>query len=241
MSVRIAPTRQGGYVSSSARFGSPAPCLRPVVPGRHLPRRAVEGSGPGSHNAVPSLLRRDGGRTETRRGGGRSGHTCGRGQVGVEPRRSGESPQRRRTNRDAWRRPSRPRPAYREIHGRPGCAPARRRLRRTEGREDTLVLRLLFAAVIAAMCAVPLWGLVFSPSPQGAGGGAPASVGVVTVNEGESLSDVARRVAPAVPIDVAVANIRELNGLQNSLVVPGQSLVAPVVPCTGDCSLGPWQ
>ncbi|MCW4353326.1 LysM peptidoglycan-binding domain-containing protein [Hoyosella sp. YIM 151337] len=114
-------------------------------------------------------------------------------------------------------------------------------MRRPEGREDTLVLRLLFAAVIAAMCAVPLWGLVFSPAPQGAGGSAPASVGVVTVNEGESLSDVARRVAPAVPIDVAVANIRELNGLQNSLVVPGQSLVAPVVPCTGDCSLGPWQ
>ncbi|MBB3038470.1 hypothetical protein FHU29_002939 [Hoyosella altamirensis] len=127
------------------------------------------------------------------------------------------------------------------MHGRPGCAPARRGRSRPQSREDTLVLRLMFAAVVAAMCAVPLWGLVFSPSTGGLPDAVPGSVGVVTVNQGESLSDVARRVAPAMPMEVSVASIRDLNGLRNSMVSPGQSLLAPIVPCSGECAAEPAQ
>lgn len=228
MSVRIAPGNFTGHPGgaghpsgagySSARVSSPAPCLRPTVSHRQ---------------ARPLLIGTD----DTGVTGSRNARDDG------EFRRAERSPRRRRHTREAWRRPASPNPAYREVYGRPGCRPERRRSTRLRAgrpersrQDDTLVLRLLFAAVIAAMCAVPLWGLVFAPSVGGADPAAPASVGVVTVNHGESLSDVARRVAPALPVDAAVASIRELNGLNNSMVRPGQSLVAPVSPCSHACS-----
>ncbi|MBN4926356.1 LysM peptidoglycan-binding domain-containing protein [Hoyosella rhizosphaerae] len=88
----------------------------------------------------------------------------------------------------------------------------------------------MFAVVVALMAAVPMWGLFAAPVTTSVN----SAAGVVYVRSGESLSDVATRVAPTAPVDVVVASLRELNGLTNSLVQPGQPLMTPVL-CLRDC------
>ena len=51
---------------------------------------------------------------------------------------------------------------------------------------------------------------------------------VVTVEQGDSLWTLARRVAPDHDPRDVVAQIRDLNDLQSSGLVPGQQLVLPV-------------
>ena len=51
---------------------------------------------------------------------------------------------------------------------------------------------------------------------------------VVRVEPGESLQDVAARVAPGVPARQVADRIRELNALDSSAVTSGQTLIAPV-------------
>lgn len=57
---------------------------------------------------------------------------------------------------------------------------------------------------------------------------APAATTVVAVRGGETLSDVAARTAPDAPTSRVVAEIVALNGLQDSSVRAGQTLVVPV-------------
>lgn len=58
----------------------------------------------------------------------------------------------------------------------------------------------------------------------------PASVvtSVVAVRDGETLSDVAARTAPDAPTSRVVSEIVSLNGLADSAVRAGQTLVVPV-------------
>ena len=56
----------------------------------------------------------------------------------------------------------------------------------------------------------------------------PDRLGVVRVETGESLQDVAARVAPEVPVRQVAERIRELNGLNSPTVSAGQTLIAPV-------------
>jgi len=55
----------------------------------------------------------------------------------------------------------------------------------------------------------------------------PMATAVVQVRGGESLSDVAVRVAPGMPVGQVVEQIRELNDLEGSGLHPGQTLVTP--------------
>ncbi|GLZ45206.1 hypothetical protein Acsp06_13910 [Actinomycetospora sp. NBRC 106375] len=55
----------------------------------------------------------------------------------------------------------------------------------------------------------------------------PAGTSVAVVGAGESLDDVAGRVAPGADTEAVVTRIRELNGLEGSAVVPGRPLVVP--------------
>lgn len=83
-------------------------------------------------------------------------------------------------------------------------------------------------AVIAG--AITLWlGLV----AQGGGvaGEAteiPSRLAVVQVQSGESLQQVARRVAPEAPVADVIERIRELNKLESAAIDAGQTLIAPV-------------
>ncbi|KZS81125.1 hypothetical protein A4G29_22495 [Mycobacterium kansasii] len=56
----------------------------------------------------------------------------------------------------------------------------------------------------------------------------PDRLAVVRVAAGESLQDVAARVAPDTPVRRVVERIRELNDLDSSTPVAGQTLIAPV-------------
>ncbi|MEJ2890474.1 LysM peptidoglycan-binding domain-containing protein [Actinomycetospora aeridis] len=62
------------------------------------------------------------------------------------------------------------------------------------------------------------------PAPSGP---APAGTTVAVVGAGESLTDVAGRVAPGADAGAVVTRIRELNGLEGSAVAPGRPLVVP--------------
>lgn len=55
-----------------------------------------------------------------------------------------------------------------------------------------------------------------------------ALLAVVRVETGESLHDVAVRVAPNAPTRQVADRIRELNGLQTPALAVGQTLIAPV-------------
>jgi hypothetical protein len=65
---------------------------------------------------------------------------------------------------------------------------------------------------------------------DGAGSAAPIPdrLAVVRVEPGESLQDVAHRVAPDAPARQVAQRIRELNDLNAPTLVAGQTLIAPV-------------
>ena len=84
-------------------------------------------------------------------------------------------------------------------------------------------------AVVAG--AITLWlGLVAQAG--GVGGEtaqAPSTrLAVVQVQAGESLQQVAERVAPGVPVSEVIDRIRQLNELESVAVDAGQTLIAPV-------------
>ncbi|MFZ2240830.1 MAG: LysM peptidoglycan-binding domain-containing protein, partial [Gordonia amarae] len=89
--------------------------------------------------------------------------------------------------------------------------------------------RSVASAVLAgALLAVVTWLLVIvgnnyadavAPDPTGSA--------LVHVRSNESLSSVAARVAPGYPVEAVVEQIRELNDLTSSGLVPGQPLVVP--------------
>jgi LysM domain len=56
----------------------------------------------------------------------------------------------------------------------------------------------------------------------------PDSLSVVRVEPGESLQDVAARVAPDAPVRQVADRIRQLNDLHSPTLVAGQTLIAPV-------------
>jgi predicted Zn-dependent protease len=57
--------------------------------------------------------------------------------------------------------------------------------------------------------------------------GVPERTTVVEVHQGETLWELAERVAPQSPPHAVVERIRELNGLRGSTVHPGQPLLVP--------------
>jgi predicted Zn-dependent protease len=56
----------------------------------------------------------------------------------------------------------------------------------------------------------------------------PDRLSVVQVAPGESLQDVAHRVAPEAPARQVADRIRELNNLSSPALAAGQTLIAPV-------------
>lgn len=103
-------------------------------------------------------------------------------------------------------------------------APHRRQPRRTSTPATTIGLALL-----AALTTVWL-GLVaqFGASAAGRTAAVPDELGVVRVQDGESLQRLAARVAPSASTREVVARIRELNQLDSAAVDAGQTLIAPI-------------
>ena len=87
----------------------------------------------------------------------------------------------------------------------------------------TVVLALIAGAIT-------LWlGLVAqSGGVVGSEAEIPGRLAVVQVEAGESLQQVAQRVAPDAPVGDVIERIRELNELESVALDPGQTLVAPI-------------
>ena len=128
------------------------------------------------------------------------------------------------------RRPGPPRPAgapprYRGTGVAMSVAPHR-------GRPVTLATTLGLA-LVAGM--ITLWlgllgnvGQMVNGDSAGSAAPVPDRLAVVRVAPGESLQDVAHRVAPDAPVRRVAERIRELNDLNSPALVAGQTLIAPV-------------
>jgi LysM domain len=126
---------------------------------------------------------------------------------------------------DARRRPCSRRPGGAPIrHRGTGVLVSRAPHRR---RPITPVTTVLLALVAAA---ITVWlGLVAQfGGVVGESGPVPDRLAVVQVQTGETLQQVAGRVAPDAPVSQVVDRIRELNQLDSVAVDAGQTLIAPI-------------
>jgi LysM domain len=129
------------------------------------------------------------------------------------------------------RRPGPSRPAYSPTRYH-GTGVAVSQAPHHQRRRITLVTTVLLALGAGL---ITLWlGLVANVG-QALNGGAvdtgshvPDRLAVVRVESGESLQDVAHRVAPDAPSRQVADRIRELNDLHSSNLMAGQTLIAPV-------------
>ncbi|KAA0023354.1 LysM peptidoglycan-binding domain-containing protein [Antrihabitans cavernicola] len=84
---------------------------------------------------------------------------------------------------------------------------------------------ILCAALLTAVVVMGMLGLAHLRAPAPTSFSGPTTV--VQVHGGESLSDVAARVAPDSSVGAVVEQIRQLNNLADAAVHPGQTLIAP--------------
>ena len=119
------------------------------------------------------------------------------------------------------------------------AAPARRP--RPSAPSSSLRLTRRGRAVIALASAAFLFAVTIVSGVFSADAGSSAAeqgraTGVVVVQAGESLWQIAQAVAPEADPRETVTTIRDLNGLDDAPVVPGQSIIVPV---TGAVTAGP--
>src|SRR5690242_18424626 len=142
-------------------------------------------------------------------------------RFGPAPQRV-ERPVRRR---GSAHRPAPMRPAGAALRYRgTGVLMSRASHRRKPITPVTTVLLALVAAGITVWLGLVahLGGVVGTSAPT------PGELAVVQVRTGESLQQVARRVAPDAPVADVVEQIRDLNQLKSAAVDAGQTLIAPV-------------
>jgi hypothetical protein len=87
----------------------------------------------------------------------------------------------------------------------------------------TVLLSLVAAAITVWLGLVAQLGASADPVKQ-----MPSQLAVVQVQTGESLQQLAQRIAPDAPVGAVVDQIRELNQLHTAAVDAGQTLIAPV-------------
>jgi hypothetical protein len=136
-------------------------------------------------------------------------------------------------SRPAVRRPHQSR--QRPLAGRPaGAAFAYRGTgvlmsRASHHRRPITPLTTVMLALLAA--GITVWlGVVaqFGAAVQAPATPVPGQLAVVRVQSGESIQQVAHRVAPEAPVGAVVDRIRELNKLPSVALDAGQTLIAPV-------------
>jgi len=92
----------------------------------------------------------------------------------------------------------------------------------------TVGLALLAGMVTLWLGVVAHFGQMVNGDSSGSAAHVPDRLAVVRVEAGESLQDVAARVAPDAPVRQVTERIRELNALDSPTLVAGQTLIAPV-------------
>ncbi|SES48613.1 LysM peptidoglycan-binding domain-containing protein [Actinokineospora terrae] len=89
-------------------------------------------------------------------------------------------------------------------------------------------MSLLVVLGLAALVAALVYGVGALANSVVVQSEVPSTTTVVRVAAGESLSDVAAKMAPDSDTTAVVERIRELNGLDDATVRPGQPLTVPV-------------
>ncbi|MUL80289.1 MULTISPECIES: LysM peptidoglycan-binding domain-containing protein [unclassified Mycolicibacterium] len=89
-------------------------------------------------------------------------------------------------------------------------------------------LTTVLLAVVAAGITVWLGLVAQFGGVMGTETPTPTELAVVQVKSGETLQQVARRVAPGAPVSRVVEQIRDLNQLESAAIDAGQTLLAPV-------------
>ena len=87
-----------------------------------------------------------------------------------------------------------------------------------------MLLALVAAGITVWLGLVAQFGGVVGSTPAAV----PDRLAVVQVQGGETLHQVAQRVAPDAPVATVVDRIRELNQLESAAVDAGQTLIAPI-------------
>jgi predicted Zn-dependent protease len=90
-----------------------------------------------------------------------------------------------------------------------------------------VALALLAALITVWLGLVANFGEAVAGSTARIGDRVPDRLAVVRVQPGETLQQLAARVAPAAPNRQAAERIRELNGLGTAMPAAGQTLIAP--------------
>lgn len=83
-------------------------------------------------------------------------------------------------------------------------------------------------ALLAALITVWLGLVAQVGGVTGGSAPVPDRLAVVQVHAGETLHQVAHRVAPGAPVDQVMERIRDLNQLESAALDAGQTLIAPV-------------
>ena len=131
-----------------------------------------------------------------------------------------------RSRRPGPARPADLRTRYRGTGVAMSAAPHRKR---PVSLATTLGLALLAGVITLWLGLVANLGQVANgDSSSSAAASVPDRLAVVRVEPGESLQDVARRVAPDAPTRQVTERIRELNDLNSPALSAGQTLIAPV-------------
>ncbi|MGB0971139.1 MAG: LysM peptidoglycan-binding domain-containing protein [Mycobacterium sp.] len=125
----------------------------------------------------------------------------------------------------ATRRPCSPRPLGARVHRSGTGLPVSRvsHRRRPVTPATTVVLALIAGAITLWLGLVAQFGGVVGSEAE-----IHSRLAVVQVQAGESLQQVAQRVAPDAPVGDVIERIRELNELETVALNAGQTLIAPV-------------
>jgi len=125
---------------------------------------------------------------------------------------------------DTPRRPRSNRPAVAPMRYRgTGVVMSRARHRRPITPTTTVLLALVASAITVWLGLVAqLGGVTGVESPV------PDRLAVIQVQTGETLQQVAHRVAPDAPVGQVVERIRQLNELDSVALDAGQTLIAPI-------------
>ncbi len=133
-----------------------------------------------------------------------------------------------RPRQDLRRRPRTRRPNAAPLSYRgTGVLMSRASHRRRPITPTATVLLALVAAAITVWLGLLLHVGGTSDAPA-ATTSVPSRLAVVQVQSGESLQQLAQRIAPDAPTGAMVDQIRELNELHSAAVDAGQTLIAPV-------------
>lgn len=124
--------------------------------------------------------------------------------------------------------PSRPAGAPPRYHGTGVAISVAPHRRRPVTVATTVGLALVAGIITLWLGLVANVGQAVNGDSAGPAAQVPDRLSVVRVEPGESLQDVARRVAPDAPARQVADRIRELNDLNSPAVAAGQTLLAPI-------------